>query len=151
VYATEDMKQLDYQDQTFDVIVCSHVLEHMKDDILMMKELYRVMKDTGWGIFQVPIALSLKRTYEDPYIITPEERNRAYGQEDHVRIYARKDYVGRLKSAGFTFKPIHVSEICKTNIWKYGFSQTDVLYIVTKEKDQNISFLKRLYHKIFGK
>jgi predicted SAM-dependent methyltransferase len=151
VYAAEDMKQLDYQDQTFDVIVCSHVLEHMKDDILMMKELYRVMKDTGWGIFQVPIALSLKRTYEDPYIITPEERNRAYGQEDHVRIYARKDYIGRLKSAGFTFKPIHVSEICEKNIWKYGFSQTDVLYIVTKEKDQNISFLKRLYHKIFGK
>ncbi len=151
VNSEKDMKWLDYSDQTFDVIVCSHVLEHVKYDIQAMKELYRVMKDQGWGIMQVPIALNLKRTYEDPHIVTPEERNRAYGQEDHLRIYAKKDYVKRLKSVGFTVKPMHFAETLGSDMLKYGLSQDDVLYIVTKENDHKSSFLKRLYDKILSK
>lgn len=151
VNSAEDMKLLDYPDQTFDVIVCSHVLEHVKDDVQAMKELYRVMKDQGWGIIQVPIALNLKKTFEDDRIVTPEERNRAYGQDDHLRIYTKKDFVKKLKSAGFTVKPVNFIETFGTGMIKFGFSPNDILYTVTKERDHDISLLKRLYHKIFGK
>jgi hypothetical protein len=61
-----------------------------------MHELYRVLKPGGWGILQVPVSLSLDKTYEDFSVTTPSEREEAFGQSDHVRIYAI-DYLERLK------------------------------------------------------
>lgn len=98
-----DITRINYPECTFDYIICNHVLEHIEDDAQAISELYRVLKPDGWAILQVPISLSLKRTYEDFSIKTEFERRKAYGQADHVRIYAR-DYKDRLTQAGFDVK-----------------------------------------------
>ncbi len=95
-----DITHIEYPDNYFDAIICNHVLEHIIDDSKAMRELHRVLKPDGWGILQVPISRSLAATYEDCSIVTAEERERLFGQSDHVRIYA-SDYSERLKDAGF--------------------------------------------------
>ncbi|WP_088833320.1 glycosyltransferase [Paenibacillus tyrfis] len=127
-----DVTNIHYPDETFDVVFCSHVLEHVPDDRLAMRELFRVLKKNGWGILQVPIGLSISSTFEDFSITTDSGRLEAFGQEDHVRIYA-KDYVNRLEEAGFKVIEYNLAE--KHGIEeakKYGLSPNDVLYIVNK-------------------
>jgi SAM-dependent methyltransferase len=95
-----DLTKMPFSELTFDAIICNHVLEHIPDDAKAMSELVRVLKPGGWAILQVPISPSLGATYEDFSITDPIERERAFGQSDHVRIYGM-DYVDRLKQAGF--------------------------------------------------
>jgi predicted SAM-dependent methyltransferase len=95
-----DVANIQFRDGSFDTIICNHVLEHIMDDRRAMAELYRVLKPSGWAILQVPISLSLQATYEDPSITTEKGRQEAFGQSDHVRIYA-KDYKARLTQTGF--------------------------------------------------
>jgi 2-polyprenyl-3-methyl-5-hydroxy-6-metoxy-1,4-benzoquinol methylase len=95
-----DVTAIDYRDESFDLIICSHVLEHIPDDRLAIKELFRVLKPGGRAILQVPISASLPRTIEDPNLTDPKERERRFGQHDHVRIYGA-DYPVRLGEAGF--------------------------------------------------
>jgi len=95
-----DISNLDFEDETFDVIICNHVLEHIQDDLKAMGELYRILKPGGWAILQVPISKILENTFEDPEVKTPEEREKIFGQFDHVRIYGQ-DYVKRLENSGF--------------------------------------------------
>lgn len=95
-----DITEIPFPDNTFDVILCSHVLEHIPDDRRAMAEIFRVLKPGGWAILQVPIDMKREVTYEDPTITEPEERRRHFGQDDHVRWYG-KDYGERLSSAGF--------------------------------------------------
>lgn len=99
-----DITQIPYPAETFDLIICNHVLEHILDDRQAMRELYRVLHPDGIAILQVPLSLKLASTYEDPSITEPEERIQAFGQEDHVRIYGR-DYGQRLESVGFVVRP----------------------------------------------
>jgi SAM-dependent methyltransferase len=93
-----DITDIQCSDQSFDVIYCSHVLEHVQDDRRAMREFYRVLKNNGWAILLVPI--TSERTFEDASIIDPKERFRVFGQADHVRRYG-PDYVDRLREAGF--------------------------------------------------
>lgn len=104
-----DITDIQYDDETFDVIYCSHVLEHVPDDRKAMRELYRVLKRTGWAILLVPISAA-QRTFEDPQIVDPAERLRLFGQEDHVRSYG-PDYVDRLREAGFIVGTTHASDL----------------------------------------
>jgi SAM-dependent methyltransferase len=93
-----DITDIQYADESFDVIICSHVLEHVHDDKKAMREFYRVLKRNGWAILLVPI--TAEETFEDPSIIDPQERLKAFGKEDHVRRYG-PDCVDRLREAGF--------------------------------------------------
>ncbi|MEJ2217489.1 MAG: methyltransferase domain-containing protein [Gemmatimonadota bacterium] len=95
-----DIVDLPWAADTFDAILCSHVLEHVPDDRRAMRELLRVLKPGGWAILQVPVDRDRPGTYEDPAITSPEERERAFGQHDHVRVYGL-DYADRLEEAGF--------------------------------------------------
>jgi SAM-dependent methyltransferase len=95
-----DITKLPYADNTFDFILCVHVLEHVPDDALAMRELWRVLKPGGSAIIQVPLDSELAVTQEDLSITDPAIRQRLYGQPDHVRQYGR-DYEERLKKAGF--------------------------------------------------
>jgi ubiquinone/menaquinone biosynthesis C-methylase UbiE len=97
---TLDIVKLPFRDGTFDVIFCCHVLEHILDDRAAMRELRRVLSHDGWAILQVPLDSAYERTFEDPSIVTPEERERHFGQRDHLRLYGR-DYGNRLEEAGF--------------------------------------------------
>lgn len=94
-----DITAISFPDNTFDAIICNHVLEHIPDDRQAMSELYRVMKYGGWGSLQVPIKGEV--TDEDLTITDSQERTRRFGQHDHVRYYGRRDYIERLKSVGF--------------------------------------------------
>ncbi|MDQ0417333.1 SAM-dependent methyltransferase [Croceifilum oryzae] len=129
-----DVTNLYYEDQSFDVVLCSHILENILDDGKAMRELYRVMKVGGWGIMQVPLATNIKMSFEDERVVTPEDRTRAYGHQDHVRVYAKEDYIQRLESVGFRVELYNIAEkysIEETH--KLGLSKEDNLYIVHKD------------------
>lgn len=93
-----DVTRIPFCDDSFDVIYCSHVLEHVPDDRMAMKEFRRVLKPSGWAILQVPITSAT--TFEDTTVTSPTERERLFGQQDHVRRYGL-DYRERLEDAGF--------------------------------------------------
>lgn len=95
-----DICDLPFEDNSYDIILCNHVLEHIPDDTKAMQELYRVLKPGGMGIFQIPQDLSREKTFEDDSITDPKERARIFGQYDHVRVYGR-DYFDKLRSIGF--------------------------------------------------
>ena len=103
-----DVTAIGYPDRSFDVIYCSHVLEHVEDDRKAMGEFHRVLRDTGWAILLVPI--SSETTLEDPSAVDPEERLRLFGQADHVRRYGA-DYPDRLREAGFHVRVIAVDNL----------------------------------------
>ncbi|WP_197901561.1 class I SAM-dependent methyltransferase [Rhodocytophaga rosea] len=127
-----DITDIKLEDNTFDVILCSHVLEHIPDDIKAMSELRRVLKESGWAILQVPLDTSREHTYEDFSIISPEDREKAFGQRDHVRLYG-KDYAERLEKAGFKVKKDkYVDTFTENEIFKYGFIKEDI-YFCTKK------------------
>ncbi len=75
-----DIMDIKFNENTFDLVLCNHVLEHIPDDIAAMKELYRVLKPNGTAILQVPISSTLMKTFEDTNIKTDEEREEIYGQ-----------------------------------------------------------------------
>lgn len=104
-----DICNLPFEDDSYDTIICNHVLEHIKDDTKAMKELYRVLKPRGMAILQIPQDLNRKVTYEDDSITDPKERSKIFGQYDHLRIYGR-DYFDKLRKIGF-----HVNEVDLTS------------------------------------
>jgi SAM-dependent methyltransferase len=93
-----DITDIQYPDESFDVIYCSHILEHVPDDRRAIREFHRVLRQDGWAMLLVPITAD--RTMEDPSVTDPAERLRLYGQADHVRRYG-PDYADRLREAGF--------------------------------------------------
>jgi SAM-dependent methyltransferase len=98
-----DITDLPFADDSFDAILCSHVLEHIVDDRKAMRELYRVLRPGGWAVVLVPIDFSRAETFEDSSIVAPADRERLFGQDDHVRVYGR-DFTARLEEAGFTVR-----------------------------------------------
>lgn len=96
-----DIHEMPFDDNRFDVAFCNHVMEHVADDIQSMKEIHRVLKPGGWAIIQIPFFEPVaKTTFEDDSITDPAEREKIFGQDDHVRLYG-KDYASRLRSGGF--------------------------------------------------
>lgn len=104
-----DVTAIPFPDGSFDVVYCSHVLEHIVDDRKAMREFYRVLKPGAWAVLLVPI--SAERTVENPAIVKPDERLKAFGQKDHVRRYG-PDYVERLRQAGFMVKISRPNDLC---------------------------------------
>lgn len=126
-----DITNIPFPDNTFDFILCSHVLEHIPDDRLAMQELYRVMKPHGSGIFQVPIP-GRPDTYEDFSIQRPEDREKAFGQHDHVRVYGF-DYPDRLRSAGFKVtEDDFARSFSPEECFRLGINASEVLYFCQK-------------------
>lgn len=127
-----DITELSFPDNTFDMIYCSHVLEHIPDDQKAMRELFRVLKDDSFAILQVPIDRNTAHTYEDFSIIDPAEREKAFGQKDHVRIYG-KDYKDRLENAGFTVNvDNYITNFSEEECIRYGLMIEEDIYYCTK-------------------
>ncbi|MCH8318230.1 MAG: class I SAM-dependent methyltransferase [Bacteroidetes bacterium] len=127
-----DIHDIPFEENTFDVIFCNHVLEHVDDDKKAMRELCRVLKPDGWAIMQPFINTKLEKTYEDPAITTPKEREKAYWQADHLRMYGL-DYKERLENEGFSVKvDDFVKGLGKDLIKRYGLSEEEQVYVCSK-------------------
>jgi SAM-dependent methyltransferase len=121
-----------YNNGQFDFFICSHVLEHIPDDVQAMRELYRVTKKGGQGIVMVPINLALEETLEDPSCNDTAYRWKYFFQDDHVRMYAKQDFVQRLCSARFTVNQLDQQFFTEAVFLKNAIHPTSVLYIVEK-------------------
>ena len=127
-----DICNLPFEDDSFDIILCNHVLEHIPDDQLAMRELYRVMKPGGWGVFQIPQDMNSDETFEDDSITDKKERAQIFGQYDHVRIYGR-DYFNKLRSVGFEVEEInYTAELGQKEIDKYRLANGEIIPMVKK-------------------
>jgi ubiquinone/menaquinone biosynthesis C-methylase UbiE len=121
-----------FEDNTFDVIFCNHILEHVADDLKALQELFRVLKPNGWGIIQSPINYNRKTTYEDKSIVTPEERTKHYGQHDHLREFGA-DYAQRLAKAGFDVtEDKYVDSIPPEKALRNALPTNEIIYLVKK-------------------
>ena len=127
-----DICNLPFEDQTFDVIFCNHVLEHIPEDTKAMQELYRVLKVGGMGIFQIPQDLSREKTFEDNSITDKKERQKIFGQYDHVRIYGR-DYFDKLRSIGFKVDEVdYTKTLSEAEIDKFRLAKGEIIPVVSK-------------------
>ena len=122
-----DIQDIKYPDNTFDLIYCSHVLEHVPNDKKALEELYRVLKPNGKAIIQVPLNRNFKETFEDESFNTPELRLKHYGQSDHVRFYGL-DFQKKLENAGFKASNEYVGSMDRKSQKKYGFENDNLFY-----------------------
>ncbi|WP_370173571.1 class I SAM-dependent methyltransferase [Leeuwenhoekiella palythoae] len=127
-----DICDLPFNKNTYDIIFCNHVLEHIPDDTKAMQELYRVLKPGGMAILQIPQDLSRAKTFADDSITDPKERAKVFGQYDHVRIYGR-DYFDKLRSIGFKVKEIDLTAKMPTaTVDKYRLAPGELLPVCFK-------------------
>lgn len=127
-----DICNLPFENNSFDVILCNHVLEHIPDDTKAMKELYRILKPGGYGIFQIPQDLSREKTFEDNSITDKKERAKIFGQYDHVRIYGR-DYFDKLRSVGFEVTEVdYTKQLDDKDVKIYALAQGEIIPLVKK-------------------
>lgn len=126
-----DLHDIPFNENSFDAIICNHVLEHVDDDHRCMTELYRVLRPGGWAIMQVPIDYSREHTYEDKSITSPEEREKHFWQKDHVRLFGR-DYPQRLANAGFKVKEDDFVKTLGASADRYRLQQQEIIYYLQK-------------------
>ena len=130
-----DICDLPFEDNSFDVVFCNHVLEHIPDDTKAMQELYRVLKPNGMGVFQIPQDLSRETTFEDDSITDEKERATIFGQYDHVRVYGR-DYFNKLRSIGFKVEEIdYTKKITPEKLERYALMKGEILPVCFKTKN----------------
>lgn len=127
-----DICNLPFKNDTYDIILCNHVLEHITDDTKAMQELFRVLKPGGMGIFQIPQDLNRATTFADDTIVDQKERAKIFGQYDHVRIYGR-DYFDKLRSIGFTvIEEDYTSKLSPELVKKYCLAAGEIIPICSK-------------------
>jgi SAM-dependent methyltransferase len=129
-----DICNLPFKDDSFDVVFCNHVLEHIPDDKKAMQELFRVLKKGGFGVFQIPQDMSRENTFEDASITDKEERTKIFGQYDHVRVYGR-DYFNKLRSVGFKVEEVdYTQRITPEELDRFCLMKNEILPVCYKEK-----------------
>lgn len=127
-----DICALPFEDNSYDFILCNHVLEHIPNDLKAMEELYRVLKPGGTAILQVPLEEDRENTFEDDAITDQRERTRIFGQYDHVRVYGQ-DYYNRLEEVGFKATAVDfIKEISATEVKRFALP-TERIPVVTKK------------------
>jgi len=126
-----DITDTPFNDHSFDLILCSHVLEHVNNDRKALSELLRILKADGKALIIIPV--ERETTFEDPSVTEPEERLKIFGQRDHVRIYGA-DFINRLIESGFKVKTYLPKDIFSEDEQiKYGIKiESDRLYICSK-------------------
>ncbi len=141
----QDMKEI--SEGEFDLWICFHVLEHVQDDVCAMKELKRILNDTGIGILLVPLDLEQKKT-DEAWGLSEEENWHRFGQGDHVRKYAKSDFIERLKSVGFHVHELKIDFFGRKVFRENAFSKTSTLYIVDKlEQEVSIRALIKIFNQ----
>lgn len=127
-----DLISTNFKDEYFDLIICNHVLEHIEDDKSALNEMYRILKYNGISILQVPINVKRENTFEDLSIKSKIQREKYFGQYDHVREYGL-DFKDRVEQAGFKVEMINYSKkISQDLVIKYGLMKDDLIPIGKK-------------------
>ena len=127
-----DICNLPFKDNSFDFILCNHVLEHIPDDTKAMKELYRILSPGGTAILQIPQDLDREKTFEDNSITSKKERAKIFGQYDHVRIYGR-DYFEKLRSIGFKVEEVdYSSTLTPAEVDRYRIAKGEIIPVCRK-------------------
>ena len=126
-----DVQQIPLPDESFDAVICNHLLEHVDDDRLAMRGLYRIMRPGGWGVVLTPVDRERAATFEDPTVTDPAERTRLFGQYDHKRIYGR-DYADRLREAGFEVEQTDYAASLGSDERQLYAVGCETLYIIRK-------------------
>jgi O-antigen biosynthesis protein len=121
-----------YPEGSFDGLICSHVLEHVPNDRQAMRELFRILRPGGWGIVLVPLNLSVEKTDEDPSVTDVHERWRRFGQDDHIRLYARRDFIARLKEPGFVVEELGIAHFGEHAFRINAIAPGSILYVARK-------------------
>jgi tetratricopeptide (TPR) repeat protein len=127
-----DLKGLPFISESFDMFICSHVLEHVEDDDLAISELYRVLRKGGCGILMAPVAIGIAHTIEGTHRESKEERWSLFGQDDHVRLYAHGDFVSKASLHGFHVLELGINYFGEKLFDRLGLLETSVLYIAEK-------------------
>lgn len=133
-------------DKTYDYFICSHVLEHVFDDEKAIRELARILKDDGIGIFLVPVCLDIEDIDEE-WGLSEAENWRRFGQNDHCRLYSKKGLIERLKRNGFYVHLFDKSIFGEKIFEENAFTETSTLYILSKTENSTESLLKKLEQK----
>lgn len=126
-----DIQHIPLEDESFDVVICNHIMEHVEDDRLAMREILRIMRKGGWGVILSPVDLQREKTFEDDTITDEAERTRIFGQYDHRRIYGR-DYGKRLEEAGFEVYECDYANLIPAKEKQLYALTDELLYIVRK-------------------
>ena len=128
-----DIHQVPFPENTFDVAICNHVMEHVDDYILAMSELHRVLKPGGWALIQSPQDMKYEVTYEDPTITDPKEREIHFLQNDHLRLFGR-NYGQELEKGGFkvTEDRFVMDELTKAEVQRYSLPGEEIVYFCQK-------------------
>ncbi len=134
-----DVHDIPFEDNTFDAAMCNHVMEHVDDDIKAMREIRRVLKPGGWASLQVPFFSPVpEHTFEDPAIKSAADREKNYGQDDHVRLYG-KDYPDRLRKAGFeVLEDDYVKTLSKETIKRFALPGNEIIYFCRKSNNEDL-------------
>jgi SAM-dependent methyltransferase len=122
-----------YADASVDILLCSHILEHVADDRRAMREIFRVLRPDGCAIVMVPLIHGVDETCEEEAIATPEQRWRHYGSDDHVRQYGKRDFIDRLTAAGFAVEQLGHDHFGADTLRRAGIAQDSVLYVARRE------------------
>ncbi|MGB3298951.1 MAG: class I SAM-dependent methyltransferase [Phormidesmis sp.] len=137
VMVTMDVTDIPFPNGSFDAAICSHVLEHVPDDRKAMREFFRVLLPGGWAVFMVPIRMD-QLTDEDLSVSDPKEREKRFGQIDHVRLYGQ-DFEDRLIEAGFEVSVVHADDVVERSQFKrIGIKANEVLFYCKKKKEKRI-------------
>ncbi|MBE6207940.1 MAG: methyltransferase domain-containing protein [Rikenellaceae bacterium] len=126
-----DIQQIPLADESFDVVICNHLMEHVEDDLRAMRELHRILKRGGWGVLLSPVDLQRATTFEDDSITDPKERTRIFGQYDHRRLYGN-DFADRLREAGFEVEDLdYAARLTPEERTRYALPE-DHIYVIHK-------------------
>lgn len=126
-----DIQQIPLADESFDVVICNHLMEHVEDDLRAMRELHRILKRGGWGVLLSPVDLQRATTFEDDSITDPKERTHIFGQYDHRRLYGN-DFADRLREAGFEVEDLdYAARLTPEERTRYALPE-DHIYVIHK-------------------
>jgi len=127
-----DLTRIAADDQSFDLVIANHVMEHVDDARQSLAEIYRVLARGGFAILQTPFAPTLTRTFEDPGIQDRSARLHAYGQEDHVRMYGR-DIAAVLASQGLVSRvKTHQELLPEIDAGRHGVNSSEPFLLFQK-------------------
>ncbi len=129
-----DVQALPARDGSFDAVICSHVLEHVSDARVALRELWRALRPGGWALLQSPVDAARARTFEDPAVKSPAERRRVFGQEDHLRVFGR-DYPEWLRAAGFEVQVVPFArELGEERLARYRLDPEEDVYFCRRPR-----------------